>query len=120
MCGSALGFVLLPLIPAGTGISTTVTMAAYAAVIFWLDCVAMLFFMPYIALRQRITPDAMLGRMVATMRCLTVAMAPVGALAAGTLGEQFSVRAGLGCVAGGAILLAVVTVFGTKLRSAEG
>lgn len=120
LCGSALGFVLLPLIPAGADTGTTVTMAAYAVVVFWLDCGAMLFFMPYIALRQRITPDAMLGRMVATMRCLTVAMAPVGALAAGALAEQTSVRAGLGWVGAGAILLALATVFGTRLRSAKG
>jgi uncharacterized membrane protein YeaQ/YmgE (transglycosylase-associated protein family) len=48
LCGSALGFALLPLIPAGTDASTAVTMAAYAIVVFWLDCGAMLFFMPYI------------------------------------------------------------------------
>lgn len=122
LCGSALGFALLPLIPGGGGAeaNTALTFAAYALVVFWLDCGAMLFFMPYIALRQRITPDAMLGRMVSTMRCLTVATAPVGALAAGALAERLSVRTGLGFVAAGAILLAIVTVFGTRLRSAEG
>lgn len=119
LCGSALGFALLPLIPAGSGVNTAVTMAVYALVVFWLDCGAMLFFMPYIALRQRITPDAMLGRMVATMRCLTVATAPIGALAAGALAERFSVRGGLGFVAAGALVLALATVFGTRLRSAE-
>lgn len=119
LCASALGFALLPLVPAGAGGNTAVTMAAYAIVVFWLDCGAMLFFMPYIALRQRITPDAMLGRMVATMRCLTVATAPLGALAAGALAERFSVRAGLGCVAAGALVLAAATVFGTRLRSAK-
>jgi hypothetical protein len=119
LCGSAFGFALLPLIPAGSEGHMTVTMALYAIVVFWLDCGAMLFFMPYIALRQRITPDAMLGRMVATMRCLTVAMAPIGALAAGALAERFSVRVGLVCVAAGAILLAVATVAGTRLRHAN-
>ena len=119
LCGSAVGFALLPLIPAGSEGHMTVTMAAYAIVVFWLDCGAMLFFVPYIALRQRITPDAMLGRMVATMRCITVAMAPIGALAAGALAERFSVRVGLVCVAAGAILLAVATVAGTRLRHAN-
>jgi hypothetical protein len=71
---------------------------------------------PYIALRQRVTPDAVLGRMVATMRSLTVASAPLGAMAAGALAERFSVRTGLACVAGGALVLAVAAVAGTRLR----
>ncbi len=32
----------------------------------------------YLSLRQAITPDRLLGRMTATMRFLTVAMAPLG------------------------------------------
>jgi hypothetical protein len=56
LCVCALGFMLMPAIPAAL-----------------LDCGATLFFVPYIALRQRVTPDAVLGRMVATMRSLTVA-----------------------------------------------
>jgi hypothetical protein len=119
LCGSALGFGLLPLIPAASGDHTLVTIAIYALVVFWLDCGAMLFFMPYIALRQRITPDAMLGRMVSTMRCLTVATAPIGALAAGALAERFRVRTGLMCVAAGAVVLAIGVVAGTRLRHAN-
>jgi MFS family permease len=119
LCGSALGFALLPAIPAALVGSAAVTAAAYAAVVFWLDCGAMLFFMPYAALRQRVTPDPMLGRMVSTMRCITMAAAPLGALAAGALAERFSVRTGLACVAAGALALAVATVFGTRLRAAR-
>lgn len=88
-------------------------------VVFWIDCGATLFFVPYIALRQRVTPDAVLGRMVATMRALTVATAPLGALLAGALGEGFGVRAGLGCIAAGALLLAAGGVFGTRLKEAK-
>ena len=39
----------------------------------------------YLALRQAITPDRLLGRMTATMRFLTVAMAPLGSLVGGVL-----------------------------------
>ena len=55
-------------------------------VVFWLDCGATLFFLPYLALRQRVTPDALLGRMTSTMRFMTVATAPLGAAGAGAAG----------------------------------
>jgi predicted MFS family arabinose efflux permease len=116
LCVSALGFALMPAIPASLLGSTLATAIAYGGVVFLLDCGATLFFVPYIALRQRVTPDAVLGRMVATMRSLTVASAPLGALAAGALAERFSVRAGLVCIAAGAIVLAVTAVVGTRLR----
>ncbi len=119
LCVSALGFALVPAIPAALFGSAGWTLAAYAMVVFWIDCGATLFFVPYIALRQRVTPDAVLGRMVATMRALTVAAAPLGALLAGALGEGFGVRAGLGCIAAGAVMLAAASVFGTRLRHAK-
>jgi hypothetical protein len=46
----------------------------------------------YLSLRQAITPDRMLGRMTATMRFLTVAMAPLGSLAGGALAEGIGLR----------------------------
>jgi hypothetical protein len=55
----------------------------------------------------------------ATMRCITMAAAPLGALAAGALAERFDVRTGLACVAAGALTLAVATVFGTGLRAVK-
>ena len=116
LCVSALGFALMPAIPARLLDSTALTAVAYGIVVFLLDCGATLFFVPYIALRQRVTPDAVLGRMVATMRSLTVASAPVGALAAGAIAERFSVRTGLVCVAAGALVLAVAAVTSTRLR----
>jgi MFS family permease len=116
LCVSACGFALMPAIPAALAGSTALTATAYGSVVFLLDCGATLFFVPYIALRQRVTPDAVLGRMVATMRSLTVASAPLGAMAAGALAERFSVRTGLVCVAGGALVLAVAAVAGTRLR----
>ena len=115
LCSCALGYALMPAIPATLFGSTLASAIAYALVVFLLDCGATLFFVPYIALRQRVTPDAMLGRMVATMRALTVATAPLGALAAGALAERFSVRAGLMCIAAGGLLLATGAVCATRL-----
>ncbi|QJD99429.1 MFS transporter [Massilia forsythiae] len=116
LCASAVGFVLMPLIPRDLFGSAAASACAYAVVVFWLDCGAMLFFLPYLALRQRVTPDAFLGRMTSTMRFLTVAMAPVGAAGAGLLGERLGVRGGLGVVAAGAIVLTIATLFATRLR----
>jgi MFS family permease len=116
LCVSALGFALMPAIPVQLLGSAHASAIAYGLVVFLLDCGATLFFVPYIALRQRVTPDAVLGRMVATMRSLTVAMAPLGALLAGALAERFGVRTGLMCVAVGALSLAVSAVAGTRLR----
>jgi MFS family permease len=116
LCASVTGFVLMPAIPRDLFGSPAASTAAYAIVVFWLDCGALLFFLPYLALRQRLTPDAFLGRMTSTMRFLTVATAPLGAAGAGALGEHFGVRGGLTFVAAGAVLLTLGTLLGTRLR----
>jgi MFS-type transporter involved in bile tolerance (Atg22 family) len=116
LCASSIGFVLMPAIPRDLFGSAGASAFAYAIVVFWLDCGAMLFFLPYLALRQRVTPDAFLGRMTSTMRFLTVATAPLGAAGAGMLGEHLGVRGGLTVVAAGAILLTLRTLFGTRLH----
>jgi len=116
LCASGIGFVLIPAIPRDLFGSPAASAAAYAVVMFWLDCGALLFFLPYLALRQRVTPDAFLGRMTSTMRFLTVATAPLGAAGAGMLGESFGVRGGLGFVAAGAVLLTLGTLAFTRLR----
>jgi len=116
LCVCALGLALMPAIPNKLLGSTVITALAYGSAVFVLDCGATLFFVPYVALRQRVTPDAMLGRMVATMRSLTVATAPLGAMAAGALAERTSVRTALAAVACGIVVLAVTTVIGSRLR----
>ncbi|WP_332879284.1 MFS transporter [Massilia sp. S19_KUP03_FR1] len=115
LCGTVVAFALLPCITAQAGTGTT-TALAYGAVTFFLDMGALLFFMPYISLRQRVTPDALLGRMTSTMRFLGVAGGPAGALLAGAMAERYGVRAALGGVAAGGVMLALVMVFGTQLR----
>jgi MFS family permease len=113
---SCAGFALLPglaSLPAGAKAATAL---AYAVVMFCVDCGATMFFIPYGALRQKVTHDAMLGRMIATMRFLTVAMAPVGATLAGALGQRLGVQGGMYCVAAGATTLMLATAFASAVH----
>jgi hypothetical protein len=109
-------FALMPMLPSAMFGSSTVTAIAYAALTFLFDCGAMLFMMPFGALRQSVTPDAMLGRMISTMRFLSVALAPLGAIVGGYIGDLYGVRAGLACVAGGTALVWVQLLFFSALR----
>ena len=59
------------------------------------DFGAVLYGINYLALRQAITPDRLLGRMTATMRFLTVAAAPLGSLVGGALATVIGLRATL-------------------------
>ena len=77
----------------------------------------MLYFMPYLALRVKLTPDEFLGRMISTMRFLSVAVAPLGAFSAGWLAEHFGLRVALSCIALAATMLALSMYFFTPLRS---
>ncbi len=113
---TACAFTAMPAIPANLFGSPLGSAIASALVSLVLDCGVMLFFMPYMTLRQKVTPDAYLGRMVSTMRFLTVASAPAGALLAGYLGEHFSIRTGLACVGAGGIVLTLVMVLSPALR----
>jgi predicted MFS family arabinose efflux permease len=115
----ALAYTVTPLIPANLFGHPMASAIACAAMSFFLDCGVMLFLMPYTIMRQKVTPDAYLGRMVSTMRFLTVAIAPVGSLAAGYLGEHFSVRTGLACVAIGGLALTVVLAWSPTMRQAR-
>ncbi|MCE2915629.1 MAG: MFS transporter [Rubrivivax sp.] len=64
---------------------------------------AVFIFINFLALRQAVTPEKLLGRMTSTMRWLTLLLAGPGALIGGWLGERFGLRAtllfaGLSCV----------------------
>ncbi|WP_327324805.1 MFS transporter [Streptomyces sp. NBC_01210] len=69
-----------------------------------------------VSFRQRVTPDALLGRMNATMRFLFTGALAIGAALAALIGEYVSVRAALGT---GAVGLAVawLPVFLSPLRT---
>jgi MFS family permease len=62
------------------------------AAMFVLDFGAVCFFVNYISMRQILTPDALLGRVTATMRWAAVALAPAGAVASGSIAEWAGLR----------------------------
>ncbi|HVF65824.1 MAG TPA: MFS transporter [Casimicrobiaceae bacterium] len=70
----------------------------------------------YLALRQAITPDRLLGRMTATMRFLTVASAPLGALAGGALASVVGLRTTLWTIGVLGILVAAAAIAWSPVR----
>jgi MFS family permease len=70
----------------------------------------------YLALRQAITPDRLLGRMTATMRFFGVASAPLGALVGGALATAIGLRATLLTVAVLGVVLSVAVVIWSPVR----
>ena len=108
---SAAAWLLLALVP-----RTEHAFATLGAAMFVFDFGIMLYWINYASLRQAVTPDALLGRMTATMRFFTVAAAPLGALAAGHSAEAFGLRetfAGMGVLVLGMVAL---LYFRTGLR----
>jgi MFS family permease len=106
---------------AGTGIAWIVmgsatgpywlASALFGVGLFLLDLAAMIFFINYLSLRQAVTPDRLLGRVTATMICLTVATAPLGGLAGGWIGEHVGLRAAMMFAGVGALLLTPLVVW---------
>ncbi|HSH89646.1 MAG TPA: MFS transporter [Ramlibacter sp.] len=77
---------------------------------------AVLIFINFLALRQAVTPEPLLGRMTSTMRWLILIPALPGALLGGLLGEHLGLRASLAAGGFGAIALAVIGWRFTMLR----
>lgn len=85
VCG--LGWGVLALAPAnGWGI------AAFALMLTFLAIGGVFIFINFLALRQSVTPEPLLGRMTSTMRWLILIPAGPGALLGGWLGENFGLR----------------------------
>jgi hypothetical protein len=66
-----------------------------------MDCGATMYVVNYLSLRQAVTPDALLGRMVTTMRFLTIVLAPFGTVMIGRAGDAFglvTIFIGIGAV----------------------
>ncbi len=100
VCGA--GWLLLSFVPAN----------AWGAPLFGLMLLlfaagAVLVFINFLALRQAVTPEPLLGRMTSTMRWLILLPAGPGALLGGWLGEHVGLRASLAFAGGSALLLAV-------------
>lgn len=110
------GFVSLGAIPASLFGQPLASAAAYALLVFVYDCGVMLFFIPYLSMRAKATPDAYMGRIISTMRFLTVATAPLGAMAAGVIADQLGVRTGMACVGAGGLLLMVALIASPHVR----
>jgi len=97
------------------GSGWTATLALGAAMLVF-DFGGILFGINYLALRQAITPDRLLGRMTATMRFLTVASAPLGSLVGGALATGIGLRGTLLTVAGLGVALSVAAVLWSPVR----
>ncbi len=99
VCG--LGWLQLALAPLGAW--------GVTAFVFMLLCFsagAVLIFINFLALRQAVTPEPLLGRMTSTMRWLILLPAGPGALLGGYLGEHFGLRCALALGGVGSLALA--------------
>jgi MFS family permease len=67
-----------------------------------------LFFINYLSLRQAVTPDHLLGRVISTMIFLTILIAPLGSLLGGALAEWTGLRVTVWIAAGAGVLLGLV------------
>lgn len=101
ICGT--GWLLLAVAPANAW-----GVAAFALMLFLFSTGAVLVFINFLALRQAVTPEPLLGRMTSAMRWLTLLAAGPGALLGGWLGEHVGLRAALGFSGVSCLLLALV------------
>ena len=101
LCGS--GWLLLAIAPAGPW-----GVAAFALMLLLFSTGAVFIFINFLAMRQAVTPEPLLGRMTSTMRWLILLPAGPGALLGGWLGEHYGLRAWLAFAGGTALLLACV------------
>ncbi|MCH8619009.1 MFS transporter [Undibacterium sp. TS12] len=109
VCG--LGWSLLALAPANHwGI------LAFGFMLMCFSIGGVLIFINFLALRQAVTPEAMLGRMTSTMRWLILIPAGPGALIGGWLGEHMGLRYALGFAGTAALLLATVAAKNPIIR----
>jgi len=101
ICGC--GWLLLSIAPANAW-----GVAAFALMLMLFTTGAVFIFINFLALRQSVTPEPLLGRMTSTMRWLTLVAAAPGALLGGWLGEHVGLRASLAFAGGVSMLLVVV------------
>jgi len=101
VCGA--GWLLLAAAPANAW-----GVAAFALMLMSFAAGAVFIFINFLALRQAVTPEPLLGRMTSTMRWLTLLAAAPGALLGGWLGEHVGLRSALGFAGGVSVLLVLV------------
>ena len=110
VCGA--GWLLLALAPVNA-----YGVAAFALMLLLFSAGAVLVFINFLALRQAVTPEPLLGRMTSTMRWLILIPAGPGALLGGWLGEHVGLRASLAFAGGSALLLALLAWCAPVIRS---
>jgi len=118
LLGTGVAWLVIGAAGGGLGLASLIFGFGLAA----LDFSGMVFFINYLTLRQAAAPDAMRGRVIATMICLTVASAPLGGLAGGWIAEHAGLRAPMFFSGAGALLLVLVAACTTpllRLRSLE-
>jgi len=109
---SALGWQAFGLISGPVWFATL----ALGCAMLMFDFGGVLYGINYLALRQAITPDRLLGRMTATMRFLTVAAAPIGPLVGGALATAVGLRATLLTIGALGLLLVAGAVVWSPVR----
>ncbi|HEY6513532.1 MAG TPA: MFS transporter [Burkholderiaceae bacterium] len=109
VCGA--GWLLLAVAPANQW-----GVAAFAFMLFTFGIGAVLIFINFLAMRQAVTPEPLLGRMTSTMRWLILLPAGPGALIGGWLGEHVSLRAALAFAGVGGLLLAALAAWLSTIR----
>ena len=100
---TGVGWLLLAVAPANA-----LGVGAFALMLMMFTTGAVFIFINFLALRQAVTPEPLLGRMTATMRWLTLLAAGPGALFGGWLGEYLGLRAALGFAGVTTLVLALV------------
>jgi MFS family permease len=99
---NGMGWLQVALVPAGSwGI------ASFVAMLLCFGTGAVLLFINFLALRQAVTPEPLLGRMTSTMRWLILIPAGPGALVGGYMGEHLGLRFAMGLGGMGSLLLAL-------------
>ena len=109
--GTGIAWLALGATPGNTEVASLFFGLGLAA----LDFSGMVFFINYLTLRQAAAPDALRGRVIATMICLTVATAPLGGIAGGWIAEHAGLRAPMFFAGMGAILLVLLAAWTTPL-----
>ena len=99
-CGA--GWLMLSVAPANA-----FGVFVFALMLMLFSAGAVLVFINFLALRQAVTPEPLLGRMTSTMRWLILLPAGPGALLGGWLGEHHGLRSALAFAGVAALLLAL-------------
>ena len=101
---TALGFIAYSQVPQG---AWAVILAG--AAMFLVEAGATAYTVNYLAMRQMVTPDAMLGRMTTTMRFLSVSAAPLGSALSGYCADRFGISLVLACLGFGGLAAALLS-----------